>query len=369
MRKDLVKENIASSCYFRSSVIAPHRKALLQITERCNLHCSHCFLSAGDYGRTMSFDVIQDTVIPRLQSCRVIGVTLTGGEPFIHPDIIRIARLFKSNSIRVGICSNGSAITTEQIKSLVEIGDIHVNVSLDGFTPASHGKFRGDEDSFDKTIDGIRRLGKHHLLRGILVTPNNFAEANEYVDICEFAIENGASYVLINPLASMGRGTKSKDKLGSPDIMMRKIQELTSPFSDRIQIVYVRFPNDRKFPLGGCEAGSIIYVFTSGNVVICPYLVFASRTPQSRHKEEEFIIGNIFSDADINDKVDTYRFHEKYHTGNNPICSSCSINLQCGKGCPAAVIASGGIIGTVDEDICPIETTKEDKVEEGKSNV
>ena len=36
---------------------------------------------------------------------------------------------------------------------------------------------------------------------------------------------------------------------------------------------------------------TIIYTFTTGAVTVCPYLVFAARTPQSQHSPEEFIVG------------------------------------------------------------------------------
>lgn len=35
----------------------------------------------------------------------------------------------------------------------------------------------------------------------------------EYRRLCEFARENGARYVLLNPLGSMGRGVKSQRRL------------------------------------------------------------------------------------------------------------------------------------------------------------
>lgn len=82
---------------------------------------------------------------------------------------------------------------------------------------------------------------------------------------------------------------------------MRQIKEITSPFSDRIQLVYIRFPNDQKLPLISCETGNIIYVFVDGKVTICPYLVFAAKAPQSLYNPEEFIVGNVFADADITD--------------------------------------------------------------------
>lgn len=51
--RSIVEDRRASSCYFRTTVEAPHRKALVQIDERCNLHCAHCFVSATKRGSFM----------------------------------------------------------------------------------------------------------------------------------------------------------------------------------------------------------------------------------------------------------------------------------------------------------------------------
>jgi len=66
----LITTGQAASCYFRTSVPAGPRKALVQITERCNLYCAHCFVSATKHGGTMPLDQIITLVIPRLADCR-----------------------------------------------------------------------------------------------------------------------------------------------------------------------------------------------------------------------------------------------------------------------------------------------------------
>lgn len=356
MKHLLIQNEIAASCFFRSFVDLPYHKALLQITERCNLHCAHCFVSAGDYGDTMPIEVIRNTVIPKLKQCRVSQVTLTGGEPFIHPNIIDVVRFLKEVGIHVGICTNATIINTEQMETLAKIGEVHLNVSLDGFRPESHGKFRGNTDSFTKTIETIRQIAQYKLLQGLLVTPNTLAKVYEYAELCDFASQNGAVYVLMNPLSSMGRGLKSKDKLAASKETMQKIREITSPFNTRVQLVYIRFPN-YKLPLTSCVAGKNIYVFVHGELTVCPYLVFAARTPQSQHKPEEFIVGNILKDVDIADKLGAYNFHERYYLGDNPTCKICSLNSRCGKGCPAAIIASGQRISGLDRDVCPVTSS------------
>lgn len=352
--RGIATDDVASSCYFRTTVEQPLRKALVQINEDCNLRCAHCFVSATRVGKQMPLAEVVEKVIPRLADSRVRRVTLTGGEPTIHPDFLDIVRAFRAAGMDVGICTNATTLNAVQIAALVELG-VHCNVSLDGFAADSHGKFRGDRVSFAVTVATVEKLGRAGILQGLLCTPNTLAQNEEYARLCAFARANGARYVLLNPLGSMGRGVKSKAKLAKTTLHMREIFELTAPFDGpELDIAHIRFPNSEGKPLAGCEAGTIIYVFTPGEVTVCPYLVFAARTPASRHADTEFIVGNIFIDPDIAQRLDDYRFHERYQVGANATCGACSLNAGCGKGCPAAVVAAGGRIGDVDVEQCPV---------------
>ncbi|MEU3642947.1 radical SAM protein [Lentzea sp. NPDC034063] len=329
----------------------------MQINEDCNLRCAHCFVSATRVGKQMPLDKIVANVIPQLAEARVERVTLTGGEPTIHPDFMAIVRAFRSAGMDVGICTNATTLADEQITELAEL-DVHCNVSLDGFAASSHGKFRGDRGSFDVTVATVKKLGEAGILQGLLCTPNSLAQNEEYAALCEFARANGARYVLLNPLGSMGRGVKSQERLAKTTMHMQEIHALTEPFAGPdLDIAHIRFPNTAGKPLSGCEAGTIIYVFTPGEVTVCPYLVFAARTPASQHADTEFIVGNVFTDTDIARRLDNYRFHDRYQVGTNSTCGSCSMASGCGKGCPAAVVASGGRIGDVDAEQCPVTTT------------
>jgi organic radical activating enzyme len=43
----------------------------------------------------MTLESIRDVLVPRLKECRVVSVTLTGGEPFAHANIIEIVSLWQ----------------------------------------------------------------------------------------------------------------------------------------------------------------------------------------------------------------------------------------------------------------------------------
>lgn len=351
----IAPRGVASACYFRSSAITPQRKALIQITERCNLHCAHCFVSAGREGIDMELGRIETELLPRLSAARVSRLTLTGGEPFAHPDLLAIVGLAHRAEMGVTLCTNGTLINDEAMNELSALGEVKVNVSLDGFSAKSHGKFRGAPESFDQTMEAIRVLGERSLLKGVLVTPNRLATVEEYERLCEFARQCGAEYVLMNPLSSMGRGVAGIRRLGASQAFMRNLQAATASLDDDgLELVRIRFPNDDR-PLSACEAGNIVYVFATGDVTVCPYLVFAARAPQSRYDAERFIVGNVFVNSDIADRLDSYDLETNVTIRGDSTCGSCSMAASCGRGCPAAVIAAGGRLGERDREQCPVE--------------
>jgi radical SAM protein with 4Fe4S-binding SPASM domain len=351
-RRAIAAPAVAASCYFRTSTVAPERKALVQITERCNLHCAHCFVSAVREGIDIPRETIRDLVLPRLAEARVRRLTLTGGEPFAHPDVVDIVRDARAKDMTVTLCTNATLIDDEAIDTFAKLGGVRLNVSLDGFSRESHGRFRGAPDSFEVTKRTLREIAERGLLKGVLVTPNRLAPLEEYDELGRYAKGCGAEYVLMNPLSPMGRGIRSVSCLSTSEEFMRALSERVAPFEDDLDIVRIRFPNDER-PLSGCEAGTIVYVFANGELTVCPYLVFAARTQQSRHQPEEFIVGNIFEHADIAARLDRYRLHDRARVEDRT-CGSCAMADACGRGCPAAVIAAGGGLGERDREQCPV---------------
>lgn len=357
MKRSLLVDTHASSCYFRTSVAGDGRKALVQITERCNLHCAHCFVSSGNWGEHMALADLTDKVLPRLKQARVERITLTGGEPFVHPQLREICAAVSDLGMPLGICTNATQTGDDDIAFLERLGNVHINISFDGFRPESHGKFRGNQASFEKTVATTRKFAAAGLLQGLLSTPNALTNVEEFAALCEFAVDVGAEYVLMNPLSSFGRGVKSQGKLAANTDKMRAIRTVTERFAERgLDLVHIRFPNDDK-PLAGCDAGKLIYVFADGATAVCPYLVFAARTPQSPYADSDFLVGNILH-GEVAQALDTYDLAGRLQMGTNATCTSCALNSSCGKGCPAALISRGQHIGDVDTEQCPMPIEK-----------
>lgn len=350
--KSLIVDDLANSCYFRTGVTDGHRKALIQITERCDLHCAHCFVSATKHGLDISRDDLANKIIPTLVDLDVNRITITGGEPFVHPDVVEMCDDIIRAGISVGVCTNAKSITIEQMDKLAALDDVHVNVSFDGFSRETHGRFRGNRESFDDTKSNTIELANRGLLQGILSTPNHFTTAEEFGQLAEFAYTNSAAYLLMNPLSPFGRGRKSKIKLASTDqAMLEILGELSGVQQPNFEVVPIRFPNSDGLPLGTCRAEQFLYVFANGDLSICPYLAFAARDNLGATEANKYILGNLLS----GNSLDTARLTPstvQSQRGKNGSCPSCTLESVCGKGCPAATIAAGGSISDVDSEVC-----------------
>lgn len=342
--------NCTSACFFRSTVQPPQMKVMLQITEKCNLRCAHCFAESEVTGGEMALASIENVIIPQFIKNQVVKVTLTGGEPLVHPHANEIVMSLLENNIAVSICTNGTLLDQGWIEQLSQYNNVHFNVSLDGLRLESHGRFRGNipQEIFSKIIDNICILGRFNLLNGILTTPNKYASIDEYVALCQFALQSGAKYILMNPLSPFGRGTQTQ-LLAYSDKEMNELRKRTqSLMSDHFEIVYIRFPNTEHRPIGECPLGSIPYIFCNGDIAICPYMVFAA-SGSSIYHPNDFVVGNIFEGADIVHSINNWSSDES---------SSCSRKdkacLTCSRGCHAINIANNRPLFGCDFDMCPV---------------
>lgn len=296
MIKKVYNPNCASVCFFRSSVVSPNYKVLLQITEKCNFRCAHCFVDSTYQGNEMSLSLIIKKVIPNFIESKVKKVTLTGGEPMVHKNIKEIVSALCENNISVSICTNGSLITDSFLSEVCKYENIHFNISLDGLRVDSHGKFRGNlsVNTYNEIINNIKKIGQLAMLNGILTTPNKYASIEEYDELCCFAKENHAKYILFNPLSAFGRGQETQSLAYTMEEMINLKNKILRHNDEKFEVVCIRFPNEEQLPLGECPLGSFPYVFTNGDLVICPYMAFSAQSNNNSYNYNDMVLYNIF---------------------------------------------------------------------------
>jgi len=141
----------------------------------CNLSCTHCFVSSGP-GIERHRLLAREEVRARVAEALPLGVKefyFTGGEPFVHPDLLAIL----GDTLEHGPCTvltKGTLFTRGRIRALRRLSDgaryvLEIRVSLDGATAAEHDRLRGP-GAFARALEGLRRLDRAGLLPIVTVT-------------------------------------------------------------------------------------------------------------------------------------------------------------------------------------------------------
>ena len=161
--------------------------------KRCNYDCSYCGSDIHDReSQHLSLDVIEKTVKQIADVARTQGkecrISLTGGEPFVHPKIIDILKIIKNNGInKISVTTNGSVPLQKYIDSLPYITYYIFSYH---FEFAYHDKIINTIVELNKLVKERKNQNLHtHLM----YLPGKMAEANEIIDIMN---ENDVHWVI-----------------------------------------------------------------------------------------------------------------------------------------------------------------------------
>ena len=100
---------------------------------RCNLSCKYCN-EYDDFSKPVPTPDMFHR-IDRLASLGTTVITISGGEPLLHPDLDDIIRRVRSHGIIAGMITNGYLLTAERIERLNRSGLEHLQISIDNLVP------------------------------------------------------------------------------------------------------------------------------------------------------------------------------------------------------------------------------------------
>ena len=105
--------------------------AQMVIIRRCNLSCGYC----SEYDKVSNpvpFPALVER-LRKLKSLGTFGISLTGGEPTLHPDLPRLIRKCRElRFFRTGMISNGFFLRPDFIEALNKAGLQEMQISIDG---------------------------------------------------------------------------------------------------------------------------------------------------------------------------------------------------------------------------------------------
>src|SRR5262247_2589730 len=100
---------------------------------RCNLACAYCN-EYDDFSPPIPTDEMIRR-IDRLAYLKTAIITISGGEPLLHPEIETIIQRIRRHGMIAGMITNGYLLTPKKIGALNEAGLDHLQISIDNVQP------------------------------------------------------------------------------------------------------------------------------------------------------------------------------------------------------------------------------------------
>src|SRR5271169_6457364 len=116
-------------------LVSTRHPVLVHITpiRRCNLACTYCN-EFDDFSKPVPLEEMFQR-IDRLGAMGTSVITISGGEPLLHPELDAIIARIRKNGIMAGLITNGYLLVAERIKALNRAGLEYLQISIDIVTP------------------------------------------------------------------------------------------------------------------------------------------------------------------------------------------------------------------------------------------
>ena len=263
--------------------VPPLNTYYFYLTTGCNLACQHCWLAPqyqpdGGTGGHLSFDLFKLAIEEGLP-LGLSRVKLTGGEPLLHPDFVRMIDFLKEKKLGVTIETNGTLMTPQLASQLRGSGVVSdISVSIDGATAKTHDAFRGVKGSFDKACQGMDYLVAAGFRPQIIMSlhTGNVDEIEAEIKLAE---KLGAASLKFNIVQPSGRGETMTRRNQVLDI--KRLVELGCRIETELQKntqVRLFFSHPMAFfnlkrlldhPSDSCGIFSILGILSTGQLAMC----------------------------------------------------------------------------------------------------
>jgi len=242
------------------AILPPKRQppgpvVIWNLIRRCNLTCKHCYSISADKDFPGELDTQQVYgVLDDLKQYGVPVLILSGGEPLMRKDIFDVSHRARAMGFYVGLSTNGTMISEENIEQIAAVGYDYVGISVDG-VKETHDYFRRKQGAFEEAMNGIRLCRDHGIKVGLrfTLTMDNASELPQLLELME---QENIDKFYLSHLNYAGRGNKNR----KDDV----VHQLTRDAMDLLfETCWENIQNgvEREFVTGNNDADGVYLLF------------------------------------------------------------------------------------------------------------
>lgn len=148
-----------------------------------------------------------ETAIREAKPLGLSGLKLTGGEPLLHPEFLRLLEIVRREALQLVVETNGLLCTPEIAAEIARSPRPFVSVSIDGADAPTHEWVRGVAGSFTAACAAVRCLAAAGIRPQIIfsVMRSNVGQVEAMVRLAE---QLGAASLKFNVIQPTARGER-----------------------------------------------------------------------------------------------------------------------------------------------------------------
>lgn len=297
-----------------------------ELTSRCNERCIHCYIpnSKKDTGVDMSYEQVCN-IIDQFADMGGLHVTLSGGEVFLHKDIIRIIQYCRKKDMEICILSNLISLKDVQIPFIKAANVSYIQASLYSMSPQIHDSITTIKGSQVKTKSAIEKLISADIPVQISC-PLMKANKDGYADVLKYAqslqIKAFSDYIMMAEADFSTDNLVHRLSIDETEKVIRDIMEFDPDYSKWIEKKRPKLENITPMeyamqPLCGVGLNNFC-IAENGDVYPCPGW-------------QSLIVGNITKQTlkevwENSEKLDELR---KIRRKDFPKCLQCEARRFC----------------------------------------
>ncbi len=237
-------------------------------TMRCNLNCYGCY--AGQYEKGQELEpALIDRLLREGKELGIYFATISGGEPFIRPDLLDI--FAAHHDMYFQVYTNGTFIDAEMARALARLGNVLPVISVEGWEEETD--LRRGPGAFKKIVAAMANLRHEGVLFGFSATAtrrnNELIVSDEFV---KFLVDQGCFIGWFFNYMPVGKKPEL-DIMPTPEQRIYRRKRLIE-LREKFRVIIADFWNDGPL-VGGCIAGDrYLHVNSRGDVEPCVFVHF-----------------------------------------------------------------------------------------------
>lgn len=209
----------------------------LRINLECDNACTHCFIDHREKGYTPSFDELR-AIVDRSEP--KTHITLTGGEPTLHPQFIPLVRYIYKTGRRVSIQTNGRAFKDPAVVDAIALYVQTVQIPIHSIRESVFDHITQAPGSFRDTIYGLRNLhGKIRVATQTVITRLNYRELESIADFIQDVLDENAIMVFTYPVYDGAATDNIQEVAVSYEEIFPHIQQVLAKYASKVHTHYI----------------------------------------------------------------------------------------------------------------------------------